>query len=145
MKDENWNPPKSPHGLIQESLWPNEWKILVSCLLLNQTTRKQLDKVIDIFFEKWPDPESLLSSPLEEIREVIRPLGFWEKRPKTLLKFTEQYIAGNWDQPIELYGCGKYANDAWKIFIQGDWRSVQPNDHALNKYHDWLKEINENN
>ena len=48
-----WQPPKSPVGLIQEELWPDEWKILISCLMLNQTTRKQVDKVIWKFFDKW--------------------------------------------------------------------------------------------
>ena len=28
----SWIPPKSPHGLIQEDLWSDEWKLLVSCL-----------------------------------------------------------------------------------------------------------------
>jgi methyl-CpG-binding domain protein 4 len=143
MQENAWQPPKSPHSLIQESLWPDEWKILVSCLLLNQTTRKQLDKVIDTFFKLWPDPQSLIEASLEDISEVIKPLGFWRRRPKTLKKFTEQYLLGGWKQPIELYGCGKYANDAWLIFVQGDWRSVSPQDHALNKYHDWLRENHE--
>jgi methyl-CpG-binding domain protein 4 len=140
-----WNPPKSPHFLIQESLWPDEWKILVACLMLNQTTRKQLDKVIDTFFEKWPNAHALLQATEAEIQDVIKPLGFWNKRPKTLKKFSEQYIAGGWSEPIELYGVGKYANDAWRIFIRGDWQAVEPKDHALNKYHDWLKETNEVN
>ena len=140
-----WIPPKSPHGLIQESLWPDEWRILISCLLLNQTTRKQLDKVIDEFFERWPDPSSLLRASIEEIQEVVKPLGFWNKRPKTIKRFTEEYMNRGWDEPIELHGIGKYANDAWLIFVKGDWRSVEPKDHALNKYHDWLRENHEDN
>jgi hypothetical protein len=31
-----WHLPKSPHGLIQEVLWPDEWKILLSYLVLKQ-------------------------------------------------------------------------------------------------------------
>ncbi len=27
-----------------------------------------------------------------------------------------------------------------RVFCVGDWRDVQPNDHALNKYRDWLEE-----
>ena len=140
-----WTPPKSPHGLIQEQLWPDEWKTLVSCLLLNQTTRKQLDKVIEEFFTRWPTPQKLLESSAEEIGSVLKPLGFWRRRPKTLLKFSKEYIEKDWKEPIELHGCGKYANDAWHIFIVGDWKVIQPQDHALNAYHDWLKERNEIN
>jgi len=31
----------------------------------------------------------------------------------------------------------KYANDAWMIFIKGKAAQVEPEDHALNHYHDW--------
>jgi len=40
-------------------------------------------------------------------------------------------------------GIGKYANDAYRIFCCGEWQGVQPNDHALNKYHEWLGTDNE--
>lgn len=136
----SWIPPKSPHGLIQESLWPDEWKILVACIMLNQTTRKQLDKVVDTFFQKWPNANALLQAADDEIQDVIKPLGFWSRRTKSLKRFSLEYMNKEWNEPIELHGIGKYANDAWKIFIVGNWQSVEPQDHALNKYHNWLKE-----
>ena len=140
-----WKPPKSPHGLIQEVLWPDEWKILMSCLMLNQTTRKQVDKVIWQFFDKWPTPKKFLKSTHEEVSALLRPLGFYNRRPKAMRKFTEQYVQDKWLEPIELYGIGKYANDAWRIFCRGDWQQVEPQDHALNKYHSYLQECNEEN
>ena len=135
-----WRPPKSPHDLLQESLWPDEWKILISCLMLNQTTRKQVDKVVWQFFDKWPDPKSFLGSKHEEVSDMLRPLGFYNRRPKSLRRFTEEYIKREWAEPIELHGIGKYANDAWRIFCRGDWKAVDPQDHALNKYHAFLQE-----
>lgn len=136
-----WVPPASPYDLIQEKLWPNEWKILIACQLLNQTTRKQLDKVIDKFFCRWPDPQSLLVATPEEIGDVLRPLGFWQRRPKSLLRFSKEYLEKEWSEPITLHGVGKYANDAWRIFIRGDWQEVEPKDHALIAYHSWLKVV----
>lgn len=140
-----WQPPKSPHGLIQEDLWPDEWKILMSCLMLNQTTRKQVDKVIWDFFERWSCPSDFLSSSHEDVSSILRPLGFYNRRPKAMRKFTQGYIRKEWSEPIELYGIGKYANDAWRIFCRGDWKSVDPQDHALNKYHAYLREFYEKN
>ena len=140
-----WHPPKSPYNLLQESLWPNEWRILMSCLMLNQTTRKQVEKIIWEFFDKWPDPESFLQADLDTVSSVVRSLGFYNRRPKTMKRFTEEYINGQWTEPIELYGIGKYANDAWRVFCRGDWRSVEPQDHALNDYHGWLREMHEEN
>ena len=133
-----WKPPKSPIGLIQEDLWPNEWKILVSCLMLNLTTRKQVDGVIYKFFNRWPTPASLRAAELTEIENMIKPLGMWRKRSRTLLRFNNEYLDGRWKQAKDLHGCGKYANDAWLIFCKGKWKDVHPNDHALNKYHNFL-------
>lgn len=135
----NWVPPKSPHGLIQEDLWPNEWRILVACLLLNLTTRKQVDKVIDDLFEKYPTPEALSIAEEGDLHEMLRTLGMWRKRAKTLIRFSKEYLAGDWVTAKDLYGCGKYADDAWHIFCVGDWHNVDPNDHALNDYHNFLK------
>lgn len=130
----------SPHGLIQEILWPDEWRILVSCLLLNMTTRKQVDRVIDKLFLKYPDAESLASATNEDLYDIVKSLGLANKRVKTLKRFSKEYISKDWQAPIELYGCGKYANDAWRIFCAGEWNEVSPQDHALNNYHNWLKE-----
>lgn len=51
---------------------------------------------------------------------------------------SEQYLSGNWIEASDLYGIGKYGNDSYQIFIK-DNINVIPNDHALNKYMDWLK------
>ena len=134
----NWHPPKSPHGLIQEILWPNEWRILISCLLLNQTSRKQVDNVIDLLFHKFPGPITMAMANEEKLASIIRPLGLVNKRVKTLKRFSYEYVTKKWATPKELYGCGKYADDTWRIFCRGDWKDVTPNDHALTNYHNWL-------
>ena len=140
-----WAPPKSPHGLVQEALWPDEWKILISCLTLNQATRKQVDKMAWQFFDKWPNPTSLLMSTHNEALDLLRPLGLNNHRPKAMRRFTEEHTGQDWQEPIELHGIGKYINDAWKIFCRGNWRVVEPQDHALNKYHSYLQEFHEEN
>ena len=79
-----WHPPKSPYNLLQESLWPNEWRVLVSCLLLNLTTRKQVEKVIDKLFSKYPVPEDMIRANEDDLRSIIASLGLVNKRVKTL-------------------------------------------------------------
>ena len=134
-----WVPPKSPFDLLQERFWPDSWKILVTCLLLNQTSRKQVEPMIAEFFKEYPDPESMTLANEEKLKNHLRPLGLSNRRAKTLIRFSREYLAGAWDAAIELYGCGKYANDTWRIFCVGDWKNVQPNDHALNDYHGWFQ------
>lgn len=130
--------PCSPHDLIQEHYPGDEYKILTCCILLNQTSRKQLDKVVDEFFARWPTAESILSANHDSLVNVMRPLGFYNRRAKSLKKFASQYLSGNWESASDLHGCGKYANDAWMIFVKGKAHDVEPEDHALNDYHSWF-------
>ena len=67
-----WIPPKSPYDLLQERFWPNEWKILVVCLMLNQTSRKQVEPMIQDFFLRYPDPMSILDSRDEDLFLILR-------------------------------------------------------------------------
>ena len=139
-----WKPPKSPVGMLQEDLWPDEWKVLVACLLHNQTSRKQVDKVYQELFSKYPDATSMMNSDVHEVRDLIKPLGMWKRRTETLQRFSREYLEKEWKTPKDLYGCGKYADDVWRVFIRGDWKEVTPNDKALNRYHDFLKSRSKN-
>lgn len=133
-----WIPPKSPYDLLQERFWPDDWKILVTCLLLNQTSRKQVEPMIQDFFSRYPDPISLISAPEDRLREELCSLGLVNRRVKILKRFCEEYLSEEWSDAKELYGCGKYADDAYNIFIKGEWRLLEPNDHALVDYHSFL-------
>ncbi|GIY97884.1 methyl-CpG-binding domain protein 4 [Caerostris extrusa] len=50
-----------------------------------------------------------------------------------------EYINKNWKYPSELHGIGKYGNDSFRIFCVNEWKQVNPRDHMLEKYHNWLK------
>ena len=98
-----------------------------------------MEPVVEVIFQRWPDAKSLSEADEAELTEVIRSLGMWKKRVNTLKKMSAQYHEGEWTDVLQLHGVGKYASDAYRIFVLGEWRSVQPNDHALNDYHDFLK------
>ncbi|CAM9609034.1 unnamed protein product [Pylaiella littoralis] len=51
----------------------------------------------------------------------------------------EEYLSKPWKNPEELYWIGKYASDAYKVFIKRTWHDVQPNDHALNWWVEWKR------
>jgi len=131
-------PSISPLNLLQELYRENPWKMLVCCLFLNQTTRKQVDKIREQFFLKYPNPKSLLEHSDEEIENLIQPLGFKKVRTKRLKRFSEEFISRDWKEPIELHGIGKYAQDSWEIFQKFNF-NVQPTDGALIDYLNWLE------
>jgi methyl-CpG-binding domain protein 4 len=133
-------PKRSPYGLIQEDLWPNEWLILVSCMMLNCTTRKQVEKVLPPFIAAWPTPQAFLKADPESIQAMIRPLGFAKRRTQNLLKMTERYLAAPWEHAHELPGIGDYAARAWEIFCRDTLGDEPPKDHALVQYWTWRKQ-----
>ena len=136
-----WHPPNSPWNLVQEPYFGNEWKILVCCILLNLTTHKQVRKVLPTLFKKYPEPDFMALADEEDLRSILQPLGLSNKRAKTLVRFSKEYLVKNWSTAKELYGCGKYADDAWHIFCVGDWENVDPRDHALNYYYSYLQDL----
>lgn len=130
-------PQRSPYGLIQEDLWPDEWKCLIACLMLNCTSRKQVEKVIPSFFKLWPTPTHLLSSCPSAVSDVIAPLGFRNRRTTRLFDMTKKYVESDWSHAIELPGVGEYAARAWEIFFKNDLGKEPPRDGALVLYWRW--------
>ncbi len=131
--------PDSPYGFLQELYRHDPWKMLIGCIFLNQTTRKQVDKVRESFFEKYPDAETASKANVEEMAELIKPLGFYNRRSRTIKKFSSEYLTEEWEEPWELYGIGKYGQASWQIF-QCYNVDVNTDDGPLNKYLSWARE-----
>ncbi|KAL5013983.1 hypothetical protein ScPMuIL_008253 [Solemya velum] len=139
-RDTKWTPPKSPYGLIQESLFHDPWKLLIATIFLNRTTGKAAFPLLWKFFNKWPNPHEARRADATAMSRLLRPLGLNEKRTKIIMRFSDEFLTKEWRYPIELYGIGKYGNDSYRIFCVNEWRQVKPNDHKLNDYHNWLCE-----
>lgn len=75
-----WIPPKTPIGIIQEDCWPNEFHALVQCMLLNCTSRKQIEKIWSTFAARFPTPQSLIDASEDDVRSIVAPLGFKDRR-----------------------------------------------------------------
>jgi len=118
--------------LLQEIYQDNGWKMLVCCMLVNVTNRKQVDIVRNELFTKYPTPEDMMKAEHSELVEIIRPLGLYNTRAERLIKMSEGYVNG-FNDVTELYGIGQYAKDSWEIFQLGN-RSVKPRDLVLQEY-----------
>lgn len=132
-------PLASPHSLIQESLWPNEWLVLVSCIMLNRTKRTQVEKILPEFMSRWSSPEKYLESSPAEVADLIKSLGFKNRREVTIRSMTKVYVSRSWSDARELPGIGEYGWRSWKMFFQCDVGSDRPSDGALGIYYDWIK------
>ncbi|XP_028609426.1 methyl-CpG-binding domain protein 4 isoform X1 [Grammomys surdaster] len=138
-----WTPPRSPFNLVQEILFHDPWKLLIATIFLNRTSGKMAIPVLWEFLEKYPSAEVARTADWRDVSELLKPLGLYDLRAKTIIKFSDEYLTKQWRYPIELHGIGKYGNDSYRIFCVNEWKQVHPEDHKLNKYHDWLWENHE--
>ena len=137
-----WAPPRSPYNLIEEWLWNHPWRMLIACILLNKTTAKQLlnNQVLQRVADRWPSPGEMARADIDELQALIQPLGLHRNRSRSLVRFSAEYLAKDWEYPIVLHGIGKYADDAFRIFCLGEWRTCRPADKQLKKYVCWMNE-----
>lgn len=126
--------------LLQERYATNPWKLLVSCILLNQTSRRQVDAVIDAgLFERFPTPQSMAFADREEIADAVRHLGFGNVRSARLHSFSTQWVDYwmKWlkhpteDELRRFTGIGPYALDSYRIFWLGDTSRCDSGDKEI--------------
>ena len=118
--------------LLQEVYQDDPWKMLICCILLNLTHRRQVDKIRDKLFTRYPTAVQMAFAIEDELSEMLKPLGFYNKRAVTLKRMSLEYVRGFTDVN-KLYGVGKYATDSWEIF-QNNNTDVQPEDDVLKEY-----------
>jgi len=101
-------------------------------MLLNLTNRKQVDGIRDELFKRYPTPKKMMKANQSKLAELLKPLGLYNRRAKSLKKMSEGYVKG-FKSVDELYGIGQYAKDSWEIF-QNNNRKINPTDKVLQEY-----------
>ncbi|XP_071406271.1 methyl-CpG-binding domain protein 4 isoform X2 [Pithys albifrons albifrons] len=84
-----WTPPRSPFNLVQETLFHDPWKLLIATIFLNKTSGKMAIPVLWEFLKKYPSPEVARAADWREMSELLKPLGLYELRAKTIIRFSE--------------------------------------------------------
>lgn len=125
---------KIERPLLQEIYQDDPWKMLVCCILLNLTKRQQVDGIRHKLFDKYPTEYKMIEADEDELSEILKPLGLYRKRAKTLIKFSWMWVNG-FSDVMELYGIGQYARDSWEIFQMNNM-DVKPTDKVLLAYLD---------
>jgi adenine-specific DNA glycosylase len=79
--------------MVQQQLPSNDqtvraWQHMVAVIMLNQTGRKAVKYVLPIFLNHWPTPNKFLFSTIDEVKEVIWPLGMYNVRFQRLKRMT---------------------------------------------------------
>lgn len=60
--------------------YKKDYESLIATMLSAQTTDKKVNQVTEILFEKYPNLEQLSSAKKEDIIEIIKPIGTYNKK-----------------------------------------------------------------
>ncbi len=60
------------------------WRLMVMARLSAQCTDARVNEVCRTLFEKFPTLDSLADAPLEEIANIVRPCGLWQKKSENI-------------------------------------------------------------
>jgi len=102
------------------------YKILITEALLRKTTARQVSRIFDKFFAKFPDAKTLAEAGEEEIKGIIRPLGMEHKRAVLLKELANELlkrhmgtVPASSEDLRRLPGVGPYAANAVLCFAYG--------------------------
>ena len=135
----SWVPPRSPHNLIEESLYHDPWKLLVATIFLNKTSCASARPYIERFFADNPDPRSVLRRNPEDLEVYFTNIGL-RKRSRQVWKMSRDFVHKKWRNVAELHGIGRYGKDAYNMFCLGDM-GTEPEDRFLRIYRAWFKMV----
>jgi methyl-CpG-binding domain protein 4 len=137
-----WDPPRTPHNLLQEQYYPDRWKVAVICMFLNCTQRKTAEPIVHKFFARYPTPEHYIWAyewdARSDLVELISPLGFGNRRAERIFKFSLDYLALDWKRLSECHGIGEYADACDRIFFEMDFDETPPSDGVLANVWRWV-------
>lgn len=69
------------------------FQLLVATVLSAQTTDRRVNTVTPELFDRFPDAATLGRARLEEVEEIIRPLGFYHAKSRNIIALAAQLEA----------------------------------------------------
>nr|MBP3259160.1 endonuclease III [Bacilli bacterium] len=69
-----------------------DYELLIATMLSAQTTDKMVNKVTSILFNKYPNIDALSKADIADIKEIIRPLGNYNKKALNIVGIATSLI-----------------------------------------------------
>ena len=60
------------------------WQLLVATILSAQCTDARVNMVTPVLFKKYPKPADMATAPIDDIKDIIRPTGFYNNKAKSI-------------------------------------------------------------
>ena len=75
-----------------ELFYSKDYELVIAVMLSAQTTDKSVNAVTPILFEKYPSLDALNEAYLEEIEEILKPIGLYKNKAKNLKGIVKELI-----------------------------------------------------
>ena len=72
--------------------YTKDYELLISVMLSAQTTDKMVNKVTKILYEKYDTIEKLSTASISDIKDIIKPLGNYNKKATYIIEITNRLI-----------------------------------------------------
>ena len=69
-----------------------DYELLLAVMLSAQTTDKRVNMVTDILFRKYPTLKSLCDAPIEDLIDIIRPIGTYTRKAMNIKNITSSLL-----------------------------------------------------
>ena len=100
-----------PRGELNYS---NPYELLIAVVLSAQTTDKHVNLITRVLFEKYPNVLELSKANIDDIKQIIKPLGLYENKSKNILNLSKEIverfncaIPSSFEDLISLPGVGR--------------------------------------
>ena len=77
---------------ICELNYQKDYELVIAVMLSAQTTDKGVNKVTSILFKKYNSLEKLAGSNIEDIKEIIKPIGNYNKKANNIIEISKILI-----------------------------------------------------
>ena len=133
--------PQTGEPLLLQTWWHRDpWRVCVTSLLLVATRRSQVQRMLNDFYDYWPDPETMLDASHADIAYTVIPLGLANQRAARLQDFSRDYLEGI---PVrDCHGVGPYVEAAYRLVHLKDEYCVT-DDKVLIIYRSWLRSLDD--
>ncbi|MFY0690767.1 MAG: hypothetical protein JXR14_02460 [Paracoccaceae bacterium] len=99
-------------------------------VLLQRTRAEAVSQMYDAFFDRYPNWEKLAGAPIEELEQVLKPIGLWRRRARSinaLATYAEKHgeiFSGGDAELSKVPAVGQYVANAIQLFQKGKPRPL---------------------
>lgn len=99
---------------VAELDFDNPFELLVATVLSAQTTDVRVNATTPELFARYPDAAALASARIEDVEDIVRPLGFYRSKAKAIVNLAAQLVEdhrgqvpGTLEELVKLPGVGR--------------------------------------